>query len=78
MAFIETSAYDKTGIDDAFTIVLKRICLSYESFVEIYELNSSNQLDSAGISNSLPIEKKTIKINLSSNYEEEKKKKKCC
>lgn len=25
MAFIETSAYDRTGIDEAFTMVLKRL-----------------------------------------------------
>ena len=29
MAFIETSAYDKTGIEEAFNIVLKRILLQF-------------------------------------------------
>lgn len=29
MAFIETSAYDKTGIDDAFSMVLKRYVLVF-------------------------------------------------
>ena len=29
MAFIETSAYDKTGIEDAFTMVLKRTFYLY-------------------------------------------------
>ncbi|KNB46831.1 RAS-like protein [Blastocystis sp. subtype 4] len=69
MAFIETSAYDKTGIDAAFTTVLK----------EIYELTSSNSLGATeGVSNAMPLEKKTIKISLNSNFEEEETRKKCC
>ena len=70
MAFIETSAYDRTGIDEAFTMVLK----------QIYELNSSNQLEtSSEVSTALPLKKKTVKINLNTDIEtEEKTKKKCC
>ena len=70
MAFIETSAYDRTGIDDAFSTVLK----------EIYELTSSHKLETTeGVSTALPLEKKTIKISLNSNLdEEEEKQRKCC
>ena len=60
MAFIETSAYDRTGIDEAFTMVLK----------QIYELNSSNQLEtSSEVSTALPLKKKTVKINLNTDIE---------
>lgn len=80
MAFLETSAYSKTGIDEAFTTVLKG--KPYEATVvddlAIYELSSSSKLGKMeGVTTSVPLEKKTIKISLNTNFEE-KKKKKCC
>ena len=80
MAFIETSAYDRTGIDEAFTMVLKRCGRDGNWWLEIYELNSSNQLEtSSEVSTALPLKKKTVKSNLNTDIEtEEKTKKKCC
>lgn len=80
MAFIETSAYDRTGIDEAFTMVLKRLGDEVPWSLEIYELNSGNQLEtSSDVPSALPKPKNTVKINLNTDIESEKKtRKKCC
>ena len=80
MAFIETSAYERTGIDEAFTMVLKRLGDNRAWSLEIYELNSGNQLEtSSEVPSALPKPKNTVKINLNTDIENEKKTgKKCC
>ncbi|KAK8822703.1 Rab11 family GTPase [Blastocystis sp. ATCC 50177/Nand II] len=68
MVFIETSAYDSTGINTAFETILK----------EIYKQSASNQVQpTKGLATALPTGKQTIQISTEVPAET-KAKKKCC
>ena len=78
MVFIETSAYDSTGINTAFETILKGIRSFKALWIEIYKQSASNQVQpTKGLATALPTGKQTIQI-LPEVPAETKTKKKCC